>query len=351
MFKKDRVVSLVRCVRSHTDVNLSGVSDDFLKYFQMSDEVIASGLANSTSNQYYLAFNRFADFCTKNNLPSLPSDPTVIITYFTKLSEEGKNVAPVLMARSAIRHYNLLHRPDIMSPTDRWDVKKCVDGVQKKFSRPVKKREPMTLEIFKKLVDHVLKQDHLKDCNFEVSVSEWQIVAKTTLKLFTFARYEEAIALVKSQFTFTIEGDCIIDFRKGKTNQLQHANETLIAAGNDVYCPVLILKKYFQRINSDYDHYFLPKIVKDIVYLNEPAPYRYSLNSLKQVLQVLGLEKWKDFGEHSDRSGGLSAAANAGVDLFSLQCQARMASDKTPKMYIKRSLRLRRKVSNVLSSL
>ena len=82
----------------------------------------------------------------------------------------------------------------------------------------------------------------------------------------------------------------------------------------------------------------------------EPAPYRYSLDKLKSVLKEIGVANWKDFGEHSDRSGGLSIVANAGCDYFSIQAQGRMASEKTPKMYHKRSLELRRKVAKILNS-
>ena len=253
-----RIIRLVSSVRSRSNVNLAGVSEDFLKYYSKIDEAVASGVADSTNNAYYLSFNRFAKFCVQNNVPSLPSDPDVIITYFIKLSEEGKNVSPVLNARSAIRYYNLLQNPNIMSPTDRDDVARCVDGIQRKFGKPVKKREPMTMEIFRKIVDHQLKGDHLLNSNFNQPIGNWQVVAKTCLKLFTFARYEEAVDLKKSQFIFTEEGDCIVKFLKGKMNQFRNANESLITRNeNDLYCPVKILKKYlYNRINSSLDSLF-----------------------------------------------------------------------------------------------
>ncbi len=346
------VIRLISSVRSRSSVNLAGVSEDFLKYYSKIDEAVSHGVADSSNNAYYLSFNRFAKFCVENNVPSLPSDPDVIITYFIKLSEEGRNVSPVLNARSAIRYYNLMQNPTVVPPTERDDVVRCVDGIRRKFGRPVKKREPMTMEIFRKIVDNQLKGDHLLNSNFKQPIGNWQVVAKTCLKLFTFARYEEAIDLKKSQFIFTSEGDCIVDFQKGKMNQFRNANEAVITPNvNDLYCPVLILKKYlYERINSSLDHYFLPKVFNGNVYLLEPAPYRYSLDKLNSVLKDIGVANWNDFGEHSDRSGGLSIVANAGCDYFSIQAQGRMASEKTPKMYHKRSLNLRRKVSNILNS-
>ena len=104
LFVNGRVIRLVSSVRSCFNVKLSGVSEDFLKYYSKIDEAMSNGVADSTKNAYYLSFNRFANFCAVNNVPSLPSDPEVIITYFIKILEEGKNVSSVFNARSAIRY-------------------------------------------------------------------------------------------------------------------------------------------------------------------------------------------------------------------------------------------------------
>ena len=39
-----------------------------------------------------------------------------------------------------------------------------------------------------------------------------------------------------------------------------------------------------------------------------------------------------DYGEHSDKIGGLSAAANAGCDTYALQVHGRLKSDNIPKI-------------------
>ena len=348
--KKDdkRHEKLVRAVRSH-DCDLAGVSDDFMKYYQKVDESIAVDLADSSSNQYYLAFNRFATFCVENNVSSLPSHPIVIMTYFNKIADSTQSISPVLMARSAINYYNELYNPNISSPTNHKDVVKCVDGLKRQYSKPVKKAEPMTKSILDSMVDKILLGDHLKSSNFVISIEKWQIVVKSVVKFHCFGRFEEVCALKKSQFIFLENGDILIDFLKGKMNQYHEKNTNVIAASNDFYCPVRIIKTYFNVINSALDHYFIPKIKDGSVHLLEPANYQYCLNQLRNVLKFLGVKNWKDFGEHSDRHGGLSAAAEAGASLLQLQMQGRMKSDKTPKMYYKKSLCTRRKVSAMLN--
>ena len=58
--KKDpnRVKRLVKNVRS-ARINLSGVSEDFLKYFDQISDKLGSKLAKSTEDQYYLSFFTF----------------------------------------------------------------------------------------------------------------------------------------------------------------------------------------------------------------------------------------------------------------------------------------------------
>ncbi len=241
--KKDvkRHEKLVRAVRSH-DFDLSGVSDEFMKYYQQVDETIAVDLADSSSNQYYLAFNRFAAFCVENNISSLPSHPIVIMTYFNKIADSTKSISPVFMARSAINYYNELYNSNIESPTNHKDVVKCVDGLKRKYSKPVKKAEPMTKSILDSMVDKILKGDHFKSSNFVVSLDNWQIVVKSIVKFHCFGRFEEVCALKKSQFIFLENGDILVDFLKGKMNQYHEKNTNVIAASNDFIVLLELLK-------------------------------------------------------------------------------------------------------------
>jgi hypothetical protein len=79
--------------------------------------------------------------------------------------------------------------------------------------------------------------------------------------------------------------------------------------------------------------------------------YGYCLDKYRRALRLCGVENWKDFGEHSDRIGGLSAAANAGCSIDDLQVQGRWKTDSMVKIYHKRSLQRKKKVSLVLNSL
>ena len=343
-----RVENLVEAVRS-SSLNLDGVSEEFRNCHAKISGTLTSGLAYKTRETYYLAFNRYADFCVRNHVASLPADPEVIMTYFIYLAENGRTASPVLTARSAIRHFSLIARPNEPSPTDRHDVGLIVRSIEFRYAHPVKKAKPMTNDIIKKMICEILKGEQFLESNFKVKISEWAFVVKTLVKFHCLARFEEMIELRRSSFKFLESGDCEVVFTKGKCNQFHDANIVTIAATNNFYCPVRIIKTYFKVINSSYDYFLYPRFLKDEVLLDVPASYNYSLIKLRETLRSLGYEDFEEFSEHSDRVGGLSTAANAGVSLDLIQVQGRMKSDKVPKMYHKRSLQLRRNFSTVLS--
>ena len=75
---------------------------------------------------------------------------------------------------------------------------------------------------------------------------------------------------------------------------------------------------------------------------------------LRQQLRrnvVSSLSQYLEIGTTSDRIGGLSAAANAGCSISELQTHGRWKSDYAPKLYHKKSLFQKEKVSNVLNEL
>ena len=168
----DREKKFVRDLRSHS-VNLAGVTEDFMKYNEKVSDKISSCVADSTADRYYLEFQKFSKFCVENNVPVLPSEPEVINTYFTKIAEESNSVNPVNNARSAIRHYNLIYRPDLPSPTDRADVIMVNSSLKREYGKPVEKREGLTKEIVDSMIQNTLKGDQMKDSGFTVFIKDW----------------------------------------------------------------------------------------------------------------------------------------------------------------------------------
>ena len=346
----DREVNFVKALRSNS-VNLAGVTDEFLKYNDKISEKLCNSVAKSTGDRYYVEFQKFSKFCVENNVPALPSDPEVINTYFCKLAEESNSVNTVNNARSAIRHYNLIYRPDLESPTDRVDVVMVNSSLKREFGKPVNKRPGVSKEIVDSLITKTLKGEQLKDKGFTVFIKDWCIVALTTVMFFAFARYEECAALKKSHFKVLENGDLEITFLKAKNNQFHDAKTTVIAAKGGLLCPVNVIMKFFKVVNSDLDHYFLPKFSGNSVFLLEESCYIVCLSHFRKLLKNCGVQNANEFGLHSAKIGGVSEAGNAGCSTEQIQLHGRWNSSQMPLIYQKRSVSRKRKVAEMLNNL
>ena len=88
-FENDlRMEERVNAMRS-SSLNMAGVTKDFEDNFNKINGYLASKLAKSTDGKYLSSFKKFEQFCTENNVLSLPSHPEVIMTYFIKISEKS----------------------------------------------------------------------------------------------------------------------------------------------------------------------------------------------------------------------------------------------------------------------
>jgi hypothetical protein len=119
-------------------LNLSFASPLFVKCHDKIPTYLSDTIANSTADQYFLAFQRYSKFCVENGIPALPANKEVVLAYFVYLAEEKSSLSAVYTARSAIRHYALIHRPSIPSPTDFEDVALVVRSIRRNLAKPVK---------------------------------------------------------------------------------------------------------------------------------------------------------------------------------------------------------------------
>ena len=272
------------------------------------------------------------------------------MAYLIKISENASSASPALTARSAIRFYNLVHRPDLPSPTDAANVSMLMKGIERKFSSPVKKRLGTSPDILRKFID-LLCFDQLKHCLFKQPLDLWFLVAKTIVKFHCFARFEEVVALKWNNIKFLDDGNVEITFTKGKNNQFHHAHTSVITKciNSLVHCPVNILKKFYLVLGSpDKTSFFLPKLTNGKPIFYEQVSYPFCVKQFKAGLQKIGVNP-AGYGEHSDRTGALSTAAFNGCSPSELQIQGRWKSDQTPKLYLKKSVEQRGRVSGVLN--
>ena len=138
--------------------------------------------------------------------------------------------------------------------------------------------------------------------------------------LFCYAgllRYDEISSLcckdVKNQ------GDYIILYiRKSKTDQYRQGNEVLIAKGDTIACPYTMFERYIRLAGIDlssdvflFRPIFRSKSSCKLIYKNKKLSYTAARQSIISKLKLVSPEA--NFGLHSMRSGGATAASNSGL--------------------------------------
>ena len=122
-----------------------------------------SELASSSSACYLRAWRRFLAFCTEHNLHPLPPKISTINLYFAYLCTNF-SFSSVLAARAAIKHFFSLRFPGETSPTDFRSVARVVRGLERRFKKPVHKKNGLSAEVVNNIVS-ILITDSVENCS------------------------------------------------------------------------------------------------------------------------------------------------------------------------------------------
>ena len=310
--------------------------------------------APKTVEMYKGAFARFKNWAQGMRISVLPAGVDDLMTYLMYVSENTRSFAAVKMARYGIAYYHQMG--GYQDPTKDPAVALIVEAAKRAWAHPVKKARPMTFYIIQVMVDKILGMDIVRTRNFKVSIIEWRTVMNVIMKFMFVARNADVIKLTRQNFTF--ERDLLyVHFPQAKNDQYWQGNTTMFeAAEKKKYCPVYLLKKYFERIGYEDDSkgHFLPKVTlkRDkklkksewVAVPEEHISYSTCLTDRRRVLTKLGLPA-KEFTEHSDRGGGASHLFNNGATIEEVQTQGRWRSIETPRRYIQKSEQKGREIS------
>ena len=321
--------------------------DLLMDYFETSK-------APKTVEMYKGAFARFKNWAQGMKVPVLPTTVDDLMVYLMYVSENTESFAAVKMARYAVAYYHQMG--GYQDPTKDPAVALVVEAAKRAWAHPVKKARPMTFYIIQMMVDKILGADIVRTGNFKVPIIEWRTVMNVVMKFMFVARNADVIELTRQNFTF--ERDLLfVHFPHAKNDQYWQGNTTMFeAAEKKKYCPVYLLKKYFERLNykDDSKGHFLPKVALKrnkklkksewVAVPEEHISYSTCLMDRRRVLAKLGLPA-KEFTEHSDRGGGASHLFNNGATVEEVQTQGRWKSIETPKKYIQRSEQKGREIS------
>ena len=219
-----------------------------------------------------------------------------------------------------------------------------MEGLQRSLlAKPVIEKEPITVETLEAIVQDAEKSGTLADL---------RLATACLLGFSGFLRFSELINLRPCDFNIA-EEMMTIKIRHSKTDQWRQGDEILIARTANKTCPVAMLERYMRVTNMSLeDEHFLFRPIqatKSGQTLRKSGKISYSClrEAFKKKISNLGLPA-EEFGLHSLRAGGATAAANAKVLDRCFKRHGRWKSENAKDGYIKDDIKSRLEVSKSL---
>ncbi len=277
---------------------------------------LRSSKAINTLRAYEADFRDFSKFCSANGFDSLPTEPKILSLYLTYLSTRSKfstlkrRIASISVIHKIKGHYLDTKHPIIMEN---------LHGIKRKKGIKQNSKKPILINNLKEIINVINQEINYTELSeIRKSKNKKKQIRDKSLILLGFAggfRRTELVSIELEDIEFVTEGIKIF-IKRSKTDQ---SGEGMIKAipyfDNEVYCPVLALKKWimFSEIKKGKIFNISDKNVALIV---------------KKYAFLAGLDAGKYAG-HSLRSGFATSAAEAGAEERNIMA---MTGHKTTQM-------------------
>jgi len=273
--------------------------------------------ANNTLRAYKSDFKDFGTFCAKHGLDSLPTEPKIVSLYLTNLSKNSKmstlkrRLVSISMVHRLKGHYLDTKHPIIIE--NLMGIKRVKGSIQKG-------KKPILINHLKSIINVIDQQE----------INEIKKSRDKTIVLVGFGggfRRTELISINHEDLEFVPEG-VKITLKRSKTDQFGEGMvKGLPYFSNELYCPVINLKKWLELSNIKSGPIFR-RFVKGLVLTNNRLTDQSVVLIIKNYLNLAGIEN-KNYSGHSLRSGFATVAAESGADERSIMA---MTGHKTTQM-------------------
>ena len=273
--------------------------------------------ANNTLRAYKSDFKDFGAFCAKHGFDSLPSEPKIVSLYLTYLSKNSKisTLRRRLVSISTVHkikgHYLDTKHPIIIE--NLMGIKRVKGSIQKG-------KKPLLINHLK-LIIHTIDQQ---------KIDEIKKSRDKSIILIGFGggfRRNELVSIDHDDLEFVSEG-VKITIKRSKTDQFGEGMiKGLPYFSNELYCPVVNLKKWLELSNIKSGPIFR-RFTKGLSITSNRLTDQSVVLLIKNYLNLAGIEN-SNYSGHSLRSGFATVAAESGADERSIMA---MTGHKTTQM-------------------
>ena len=299
--------------------------------------LVMSSKAASTTAKYVRAFNHWKRWASQfPEVQAFPASPLHISLYLNELKKELGSKSSI---EAAVYGLNWAHEmAGLDSPTSHPLVHAALEGTRRQLGKPTVKKEPVTSEMLQSLVE--------KFGGRNASPTDLRGLAICFRGYAGFLRYDE-IAGLRFSDVKVLEDHLELFIASSKTDKLRNGDSVLIARTGNSTCPVGIIRRY---INAAKEPSLSNNYLFRLINAKKQA-LRQGKLSYTRIREVV-IEMFKGvvtdvsvFGVHSLRSGGATAAANAGVPDRHFKQHGRWKSETAKDGFVKDSLSSRLQVS------
>ena len=310
------------------------------------NSVMMASRQDQTKRAYDCAFKAFVNWCKVTSQSHMPASTETIALYLVSLVQTGSSKSTLNKAFYAISWFHKLEGVEY-NPCDSsaW-LKLCLDGCCRLVAKPVRKKEPISIETLKTFVYTYAGANCL--------LGDLRITTLVILSFAGFFRINEALKLRRSDIKF-YPSHCSISIRNSKTDVYRLGNSLAIAWTGTLCCPVHLLERYLLAANitdSESEEYIFRAIMcESTSKLQKLRPDRNKALSYSTVRSIflhklteLGLNA-RDYGLHSLRSAGATISANNGTLDRLWKRHGRWVSEKSKDGYVADDLHRRLSVT------
>jgi site-specific recombinase XerD len=302
--------------------------NDLITDIKILQEETLNNLKNSkavnTIRAYRSDFKDFIEFCNKNALKSLPTEPKTLSLYLTHLALKESKMSTLRRRLVAIGVIHKLkgHYLDTKHPI----IIENLMGISRKKGNFQRGKKPILINHLKEIIN-AINQEQTEEINK---------IRNKTIILIGFSggfRRAELVYIDYEDLEFVDEG-VKITIRKSKTDQFgEGMTKGIPYFSNQLYCPVLSLKQWI-KISKIKSGPIFRRFVKGSKLSEKRLTDQSVALLIKKYLDLSGINS-ENYSGHSLRSGFATTTAESGADERSIMSMTGHKTTQMVRRYIK----------------
>lgn len=306
-------------------------------------DLLRESRANGTNQKYSNGFKRWAKWAQASGLgisDILPAKPLQTALYLLSVIQSARTPSPVVTAFYSIKWFHEIN--GFNSPTNSTLVINILEAGKRKLSKPVNKKEPVTIEILQSLYNTLYEEENMKS---------QRIICACLVAYAGFLRSSELLNIRLTDIKIDITHMNIF-IESSKTDRYRDGSWLVIARTGTLLCPVANIEKYIKWGKFNHDDFLFCNLSATskgykIRESNKPMSYTNLRDLFLKAIKP-HVHDVSKYGLHSLRSGGATTAANKGIKDRMFKRHGRWASESAKDGYVKDNLSERLMVSKCL---